>query len=57
MLLRILELCLTIVVLVLTTKEIVLPLILNKPLFPMVRKTMQATVQPAQPVQPKKERR
>lgn len=40
MLLRILELALTIIVLVITAKEIVLPLIADKPLFPSIRKTL-----------------
>lgn len=42
MLLRVLELCLTIVALGLTTTEVILPLLREKPLFPMVRKTFQA---------------
>lgn len=41
MLFRVLELCLTVIALVLTTREIILPLIWNKPLFPLLRATVQ----------------
>lgn len=43
MLFRVLEACLTIVAIVLTMKEVVLPLIQDKPLFPMIRKTVVET--------------
>lgn len=41
MLFRVLEFCLTVIALTLTMKEIILPLLANKPLFPMLRKTNQ----------------
>ena len=40
MLLRALEICIVLIAVVLTMKEIVVPLFLDKPLFPMVRKTI-----------------
>ncbi len=39
MFLRILELAATLIVLTVTVKEIILPLIFDKPLFPLLRKT------------------
>lgn len=41
MLWRVLELCLTVIFLTLTLKEIVLPLIKDEPLFPLVRRTIR----------------
>lgn len=41
MLFRILELCLSIIAIALTTTEVILPLLREKPLFPMIRKQFQ----------------
>lgn len=43
MLLRILELCLSIAAIAFTTTEVVLPLMREKPLFPMFKKTIVTT--------------
>lgn len=40
MLFRILEFCLTAIFLVITIKEVILPLMRDQPLFPMIRKTI-----------------
>ena len=40
MLLSALEICIVLIAVVLSMKEIIIPLFLDKPLFPMIRKTI-----------------